>query len=198
MFMKDVFVQALVAATFIQSVACAQDTKVAADTRHARAVVVDSTADVRQFVQTFYDWYTPMRVRGVGHPAEWEVLTKADRYLDSSLATLLRGDSVAGLDGPQRATRVTLDFDPFLGGQDPCGPSKVIDVRRRALGFRVTVLSCFIPPDLTKGPRVTVDVIPVNGAWRISNVDFGDVDLKSLLCKYAKADVRPEKRPTTC
>jgi hypothetical protein len=179
------------------STACAQSARSGATPRDSSAIAQDSTKSVHQFVQGFYKFYTSVAAADVHIPAAWKVLS-ADRYLDKDLANALRGDSIATVEKPE--TRVTLDFDPFLSGQDQCGTTpRVIDVRRKQRAYRATVLTRLVTPDQTTGPSVEAEVLPVNGGWRITNVFYGEgVDLKSFLCGFAKKDLRPDRRPTRC
>jgi hypothetical protein len=172
---------------------CAQKSN-RADTA-ATSMAQDSSLAVRQFVQGFFDWYTPIAVSDTGQgPQWWSVLTQADRYLDRALATALRGDSIARLASPERQTREILNFDPFLNSQDPCGPNEVMEVIRVGSVFRVPIRSCG-----ARRANMTVEVRAVDGRFRISTVIYNSGrDLKYWLCKYAKEDSRPQRRPASC
>ena len=126
-------------------------------------------------------------------PTEWYVLKNADRYLAPDLAAALRADSVAAHEDPMKQTREVLNFDPFLESQDPCGPYEVIDVHRRGSAFIVPIRVCH-----SKGAGPAVEVHAVDGRLRISNVLYGEGDLKSYLCQWAKADLQIDKRPAKC
>ena len=178
-------------AAFLQSDACARGARVAATPQQRTSIAGDSIVAVRQFVQGFYDWYTPIALSGLHFPAYWNVLNNADRFLARELAAAIRDDSVAQVSAP--ITRVPLNFDPFLDSQDPCGPNEVIDVRRQGDSFRLPIRECHM-----QRPGPVVEVRSVDGRWRISNVFYDRGDLKSYLCQWAKADLRPERRPTQC
>jgi len=171
----------------VHAEACAQQ-KAARD-----RVSNDSLHAARQFVRGFYDWYTPLTLANLSVRGEYYVLTRADQYLDPSLAAALRADSIAQQDDPMTATRQTLDFDPFLASQDPCEPYEVVDVRRRGNAFLASMRGCH-----AKGIGPVVELRAIGGRWRITNILYGDGDLKSYLCQWAKADLRPEKRPAKC
>jgi hypothetical protein len=183
---------ALASVAFVPSDGCAQRSSPAGT--HASAAQ-DSSSAAGQFVQSFYDWYTPIALGESRVPRWWRVQSKASLYLDPALATALRSDSIARLASPETQTRETLDFDPFLSSQDPCGPNEVSGVRRDGGVFRATVLKCRAP-----GVEIVVEVRVVNGRWRISNVVYGGKsrDLKYWLCKWAKEDLRPQRRPASC
>ena len=179
------------AVAFVQSDACAQRASAVATPRAPMPVVGDSSLAVRQFVRGFYDWYTPVALSFPRFPAWYNVLNNANRYLDRDLAAALREDSVAREADP--IPRETLNYDPFLDSQDPCGPNEVVDVLRQGSTFRVPIRQCH---SKLAGP--VVEVRPIEGSWRITNVFSERSDLKSWLCKWAKADVRPERRPAKC
>ncbi|HEY5063070.1 MAG TPA: hypothetical protein VII52_16135 [Gemmatimonadaceae bacterium] len=159
------------------------------------AAATDSTAAMRQFVQGFYDWYTPIALADNHFPADWRVLSSAPSYLDAGLASALRADSVASLIVPDQ--RETLNFDPFLASQDPCPRYEVTDVRSAPRGYRVRVRPICADPRWQTATPVVV-VIPDAGHWKIANVFYENDDLRSMLCQFAKGDRRPDKRPSTC
>ncbi len=153
--------------------------------------VVPDTAAVRQFVQRFYDWYAPVAAGDSRHPTYWATLN--GRGLDRVLAEALRSDSIASARADE--TRELFNADPFLWSQDPCTPYAVDKVDVSNTGFRVTVVAiCRLPPS----NRPILDVRPAGTSFEIVNVFYGNEDLRSLLCGYAKADKRPERRPKEC
>lgn len=172
---------------------CAQVARGGSAGRDVASITADSTQAVRQFVQRFYDWYVPLTIADHAFPAEYYVLDKADSYLDPDLAAALRADSVVEEVDPEAATRETLDFDPFLFSQDPCGPYEVVRVARRGDAFRVGMRPCH-----ADGISPTVEVRAEAGQWKITNLLYGDGDLRTYLCRWAMADLRPEKRPAHC
>lgn len=182
---------AVVGSFFAQSAACAQGRRVDVAAREPMSTVGDSALAVHQFVQGFYDWYTPIAVAPREGFAYYRVLSKSDSYLDLDLAAALRGDSVAQFSIPD--TRQTLNFDPFLNTQDPCAPTEVVGVRRQGGTSRVTIRTC-----RASRPGPVVEVRAVNGRWRITNVFYGRGDLRSYLCQWAKEDTRTDKRPDKC
>ena len=156
-------------------------------------ITADSTQAVRRFVQQFYDWYVPLTIAHHSFPAYYYVLDKANSYLDRDLAAALRADSVVEETNPEKATRETLDFDPFLASQDPCAPYDVVKVARRGDAFRVGMRPCH-----TNVVSPTVEVRAEAGQFKITNVLYGDGDLKAYLCHWAQADLRRDRRPTRC
>ncbi len=178
-------------ASFFGSDACAQRMGRVGTLREPTAIAADSTLLVRRFVQEFYDWYAPLALGDHYGAAWWNVLKNADRYLDRSLASAVRDDSIARMRDPQ--TREVLNFDPFLNSQDPCVPYEVISVHHQGGTYRVPMRACH-----AKGAGPVVEVRAVDGRWKITNVFYGRGDLKSALCQWAKEETRTDKRPAKC
>jgi hypothetical protein len=152
----------------------------------------DSSQAVRAFVQHFYDVYTDPSFS----PA-WPWLD-VDQFVDAKLMTALRADSVASLD--MRRSREIINFDPFLDSQDPCPHYAVVEVRRNGAAYDVTVKPvCADPRWQTQRP--VVEVMRQGDRWMITNMRYdhaGPKDLRGLLCEWAKADMKPERRPAKC
>jgi hypothetical protein len=180
------------AAVFVPAGASAQDRP----TPTLRAATADS-ASAHQFVQKLYDWYLAKPNQLHGAPQAWITLNSSES-LEPGLAAMLRADSAAAVADQQ--ARQTLNFDPFLWSQDPCPRYEVTGVVKSEAGFGVTLRPVCFPenPWQTKRPRV--EVAPQkDGGWRVANVFYGDSNnLRSLLCEYANADLRPERRPGKC
>ena len=187
---------ALVALSFTFSTVCAQSStkSPAPSSVVAQKAKADSTA-VHQFVQGFYDWYIASHESLANSPPA--------QFLDVDLGTALREDSIARRDTAQ--ARELLDIDPFLDSFEPCPRYEVTEVRPQGQAYRVTVRP--ICPDVNwqrnQSRRPSLDVVSANGRWRIANVwyrwsDSTTHDLKSILCGYAMADVRPARRPAHC
>jgi hypothetical protein len=115
----------------------AQGAKVTA-VRRAR-VVPDWPApnSAREYIKTFFDWYVP---RSNKDDADWHQTLKLARWdLSPELARLLRDDAEAQA---QCRELIGLDFDPFLGTQEPSaqyrfGASEQVGTRFRVKAFRV-------------------------------------------------------------
>jgi hypothetical protein len=187
---------ALTASVTVASIACAQKPP-ASNSQAPVSITRDSVKAAGEFAQQFFDWYTSTASADEKVPPEWKVLT-ANRYLDAELAAWIRADSAARAN--VSPTRELLDFDPFLGGQDRCKlPPRVVGVHRVGPTFVISTLTCVQSASQTNGPRVEVEVRPLGGTWKITNVSFGrDLDLKSYLCRLGKTDTNPANRPTHC
>jgi hypothetical protein len=160
----------------------------------AKAFAVADSAAVHGFVQGFYDWYAPI-VDTNRVPGTWIVLDSGNRFLEPHLADALRGDSIANVITPP--SRDVLNFDPFLDSQDPCIPYKVAAVAQAGASFHVTIRPTCGSTAQTNRP--VVEVVSVNGKWKIANVSYqSGYNLRGILCEYAKADQRPDRRPATC
>ena len=163
----------------------------------AQAQNKPDTAAVRVFVQRFYDRYASVQEQA---DAQAQVLAAKPSFLSAKLQTALRADSAARFDKPE-PTRELLSFDPFLASQDPCPRYRVGAVRLRGDSARVGVHSVcpFKGPDsVSPRPAVTVIVYRVGSRLEIADFIYGGVTLSRLLCQYAMADTRQERRPKSC
>jgi hypothetical protein len=158
------------------------------------------TTGAREFVQQFYDWYTPIATSRIGHPSEWEVLSVHDRYLHPTLYQFLRDDSVASATHSQ--TRKVIDFDAFLDSQDPCSAYRVSDVTSEVgyVRVRVTPVCANATQQHWQSARPVIQLVAQAGRWKIADVlyDRGP-SLKALLCQYRKEDSSQNQRlPRDC
>jgi hypothetical protein len=129
------------------------------------------------FVQRFYDAYLKAGDR-------WAGTVQSRRALfEPSLADALQEDAAA--QAKVQGNVVGLDFDPFLGSQDP-GPR--FEARRATAvpgGQRVEVFDLSAPAR----PVVLVDVAPRGGSWIITGFRYPNTasDLRAIL-KALKAE----------
>ncbi len=135
----------------------------------------------RQFVQAFYDWYTPKALNGSAGDG-WDLVLKSKRFVFSQrLVQALREDSAAA--AKVKGEIVGLDFDPFLNSQDPDTRYLVRKVEQKG---RSTLVSVHGVSD--GKPSAKADVIvkldKQNGHWRVTNFLYpiGD-DLLGVLKK---------------
>ncbi len=132
----------------------------------------DSVAqDAAAFVQAFYEWYAEHHNR-----FEDAVRLRSDVFTPELLRAL-RADLAAS--SRAKDDVVGLDWDPFMGGQEPCVPMRVDVVTRRADTLFVAMRGqCTDIP-----PRAAPDAVPglVRGArgWAIADIRHGG-DLGSL------------------
>ncbi len=139
----------------------------------------------RDFVQEFYNWYLPVALKGHNLPSSVIALRAKPSLFDVKLANALRGDAEA-----QRrvsAEIVGIDFDPFLGSQDP-GP------RYLAREGVVKDGKCMAPVDVVargKPPERTVlaETALREGRWIFVNFHYREPsvskpdDLLNILAK---------------
>ena len=156
------------------------------------------TSAVREFVQQFYDWYAPMAERGSRVPAFWSVLPRPG--VSPELREAFRADSAAWAEGEAK-TRELIDVDPFLHSQDPCAPYRVEKVVPDGPAFGATVVEACPGRAGSEYPpqRVVVVVERRDSLFEISNVRFDSLtSVRSLLCQFAMADRKLERRPSKC
>lgn len=128
------------------------------------------------FVQRFYNSYVQREA------PRWGRTVQIRRGLfEPSLSAALQTEAAAQAKTPGEVAG--LDFDPFLGSQDPGKTFAVRGVTDLADGARVEVQDLAFPGK----PMVLVEVAPRGGSWVITNIRYPRTssDLLSLL-KTAK------------
>lgn len=136
----------------------------------------------RTFAQQFYDWYVPLTKKKTEQPASDLALQRKAEVFVSDLLKALKIDSEASAHA--KGDIVGLDFDPFLGGQDPAGRYEARRVTLQGSKCSVEVWGV-----LSRGtakiakPDVIADLTLDHGNWQFSNFRYPDVnaDLVSVL-----------------
>jgi|688.fasta_scaffold76582_4 hypothetical protein len=124
------------------------------------------------FVQRFYNSYVKREA------PRWGRTVQIRRGLfEPSLSAALQAEAAA--QAKAKGEIVGLDFDPFLGSQDPGEAFTVRRVTDLADGARVEVHDQAFPGK----PMVLVDVVPRGGSWVINNIRYPRTssDLRALL-----------------
>jgi hypothetical protein len=126
---------------------------------------------LRGFVQGFYDWYVPKALSDDSNPA-WNVALKTrGRCFSSELALKLREDSAA--QAKAEGEIVGLDFDPFLGSQDPGKHYEVSKIAQKDESYWVDIHSVSSGKRQEK-PSVIAEVVQKNGQWLFVNFHYPD------------------------
>jgi hypothetical protein len=134
----------------------------------------EDVSSCRHFAQDFYDWYVPLTQKSLKYPASDLAIQRKAVVFDPALLRALRADSAA-----QRRFKgeiAGIDFDPFVGGQDPADH---YDLRKIGLkGDR-----CFVEvwrnsskdgswkPDK---PDATAELSKQTGHWQFMNFHYPD------------------------
>ena len=138
-------------------------------------------ADVKAFVQKFYDFYLPKALdENSSGPSSNYVIEKMSDILDPDLLAGLKEDAKAAADAPE-GDEVGLDFDPFLDSQDPADRYEVKSVSKKGATYLVDVY-CVTEGKLSDKPCVVPELVQDNGKWRFVNFDYPEGgDLKTVL-----------------
>jgi hypothetical protein len=142
----------------------------------------------RHFAQAFYTWYVPFTQKALNGPAFNVVLRSKAAAFSPELFGALRFDSEA--QARAKGEIVGIDFDPFVGGQDPADHYTVRQVTIR--GNR-----CFTevwrdsPTDTTEKsqkPDAVAELDLREGHWEFVNFHYPavDADLTSTLALLRK------------
>ena len=157
--------------------------------------VATSAADsVRQFAQSFYDWYVLLGEKAATSRYDSLLIARAGTFAPPLLAAL-KEDVDAQRQTPDIVS-VIGDYDPFLNSQDPCNRYDAREVVPVPGGYAVSVYS--MCADGTATLAVIADVQRSINAWAFSNFRIpgqAQYDLVSQL-RAAKAE-RDSPRPRT-
>jgi len=126
----------------------------------------------------FYAWYVPIAndLKYPG-PSAGAVLKERPQSLTSELASALRED----LDAQAKAHEIVgLDFEPFLGTQDPCEKYDYTLVKATDLSALVRIATAK-DHDCSVGPDSMVEWTLREGRWRIANIRYEHGDLLAEL-----------------
>jgi hypothetical protein len=147
----------------------------------------------RKFAQEFYDWYVPFTKQRTQQPAwnfAWQRkpevfnpgLLKALK-LDSEAATRAKGDIVG------------LDFDPFVGSQDPSAHYEARGVTWQGEKCSVEVWGVSRLGAAAKSgkPTAVAEVEQVRGRWEFQNFRYPELNsnLVSVLAQLQEERRKP-------
>lgn len=131
----------------------------------------NASDSVREFVQSFYDWYVPKALNSSSGPAWSTALKVKGNCFSPELRRKLREDSEA--QAKTEGEIVGLDFDPFLNGQDPGRHYSVGKVVPKGESYFVEVhrVSSGKPEEKL---TVTAEVMGKKPQWHFVNFVYPD------------------------
>lgn len=146
------------------------------------------TSSCRQFSQDFYDWYVPLTQKKL-HVAVWNVaLQRKPDVFSSDLLWALKNDSEA--QSRAKGELVGLDFDPFVGGQDPADHYEVrkAALERTKCSVEVWRNSPNDRAEKSDKPDASAELVQQNGHWKFTNFRYPQLnaDLRNVLAALAK------------
>lgn len=149
----------------------------AANPATATASAPASTApaqSAKDFVQQFYDWYTPFTNNADSKEDVGAVLRDKKDAFDPALATAFAAylAAQAQSDGED----VGLDYDPFVNAQDTCGKQQMFQTGAATQTGGTATVQVYAICDGKKEdkPRVLVSLSSRDGQWKFA--DFGTLD----------------------
>lgn len=145
----------------------------------------------QRFAQRFYDWYVPYTQKRLHIPASNVALQRRAIAFSPQLLHALKIDSEA--QAQAKGELVGLDFDPFLGSQDPADhyEARHATVKNGTCSVGVWRASPTDTAARMDGPEAVAELKQQNGGWRFVNFTYpvGGSDLLHLL-----ANLRQERR----
>jgi hypothetical protein len=165
---------------------------------HGQQPPLGNQDSCRKFAQDFYDWYVPLTQNVSPNTAAAtarKIRAHEPEVLSPSLLEALQADDEA--QEQAKGELVGLDFDPFVGDQDPADHYEV----RKA---RVERDQCFAevwrnsPTDTAQKsgkPNVIAVLTQQDGRWRFVNFKYPEMkaDLTSVMSDLAKERNTPQK-----
>lgn len=135
-------------------------------------------SSARTFVSQFYSWYVPMALQESVKPTSIIAIDRKGEEFAPSLVRLLRADWAAQ---EECEDLVGLDFDPFLGSQDPAQRYEVGEISKEGRTYRAAIYSMQAGQRGSK-PDVLASFARNNGRWRFINFYYPDGgDLVTML-----------------
>ncbi len=149
------------------------------------------SSSCQRFAQQFYDWYVPFTQKRLHMPASNVALQRRAVVFSPQLLHALRIDSEA--QARAKGELVGLDFDPFLGSQDPADhyEARQATVKNGTCSVGVWRASSTDTAEKMDKPEAVAELKQQNGGWRFVNFTYpiGGPDLLQLL-----ANLRQERR----
>jgi len=102
-----------------------------------QAMTNNAATAARAFVDAFYEWYAPIAGKTSRVPPWYTVLDQRPVVLGDTLLRAMRRDREAQAKAVGEI--VGLDFDPFLGAQDPCERYVTGEAVQAGDAYRVSV-----------------------------------------------------------
>jgi hypothetical protein len=144
-----------------------------------------------EFVQEFYNWYTPIASKDHKGPAFSIALKRKPSLFSSELIQALNEDATA--QEKANGEIVGIDWDPFLYGQDSGGRYVVGKMKQKGDRYFVDV-NVILNAKKLSGPHVIAELMKVNGQWTFMNFRYLDsADLLTNLKTLKKERQTPAK-----
>jgi len=154
------------------------------------------SSSCQKFTQEFFDWYAPLtqpRENTSVAAAQRKIRQHEPEVLDPKLLRALRADDEA----QERAKGeiVGLDFDPFVGSQDPADhyETRKLSLEGNKCSVEVWRASPSDTAEKSDKPDVVAEVVRQNGHWRFVNFRYPQLnaDLLNVLASLAKNRSQP-------
>lgn len=135
------------------------------------SVAADDISSAENEVRSFYSWYVPFATTiGSNDPAFSKVIRLNPDILSSSLRQKLAADLARKM--RSAGTIEGLDFDPFLGSQDPCPHYEVTGSKIVKSHYLVEVRPICAPG--APQANIIVSLVKTSGRFVIDNIIYGD------------------------
>ena len=173
----------LVAITMISTASIAQD-----------ASRPEDVSSCRNFAQSFYSWYVPLTKKRLNRHAFEVAIERKATVFAPVLLRALKGDAEA----QQKVSDdiVGIDFDPFVGSQDPADHYDTREVTAKADSCQVEVRRNSGRATSAKSAKsdVLADLSRRAGRWQFDNFRYPDLNTDLLTVLETLRKQRAEQK----
>lgn len=144
----------------------------------------DAAWSCRKFVREFYGWYVPLIHQRLDRAASTVAIERKPGVFAAALLQALKDDAEA--QARARGDIVGIDFDPFVGGQDPADRYETRKVTVNGNRCEAEIWGNSATPSAK--PDVVAELSGSAGHWHFENFRYPDVntDLLTTLAALRK------------
>jgi hypothetical protein len=140
----------------------------------------------RTFAVDFFAWYVPFTQRELNEPAFYTAIRHKQSAFAPALLLALKTDAKA--QSKVEGEIVGIDFDPFVGGQDPADHYDVRNIKLKGNHCFAEIWRKSSNETSAKLPDSIAELSQVKGAWQFVNFHYPGVkgNLVSVLASWRK------------
>jgi hypothetical protein len=141
----------------------------------------DHASECQHFAVHFYAWYVPLTQKNLNEPAFHVAIRQRASMFVPPLLRALKADAKA--QSHANGDLVGIDFDPFVGGQDPADHYDVRNVRLKGGTCFAELWRNSPTPAKPMLPDAIAELSQAGGRWQFENFRYPEekADLVSVL-----------------
>lgn len=150
----------------------------------------DAAASCRKFVREFYGWYVPLSHQRLERASSTVAIERKPNVFAPALLHALKEDAEAQARSSDDI--VGIDFDPFVGGQDPADRYQTRKVTVKGNTCLAEIWGNSATPSAK--PDVIAELSGSAGHWQFENFRYPDVNTDLLTTLAALRKERGEQK----